>query len=123
MKAKIIAMLVALTLLMFSAGLANHYHGKYQRALQINAEQEKTLAERSRLIAVLETQDAQNRELMATQQRKEQLLRQQGQIYQRKLRDALKGDKCGNSPMPAAVIDLLRGTDTNPASADSPAPP
>jgi multidrug resistance efflux pump len=71
-------------------------------------EQEKTLAQQSGLISTMQEQDRQNRMLAAEQQRREQQLRQQGETYQRKLRDALKSDKCGNSPMPAAVIDLLQ---------------
>jgi predicted transcriptional regulator len=72
------------------------------------AEQKKTLAQQAGLIATMQEQDARNRKLMAEQQQKEQQLRQQGETYQRELRDALKNDKCGNSPMPAAVIDLLQ---------------
>lgn len=102
---------------------ADHYYGKYQEAQEQIVEQQKMLAQQSELLTTLRADDARNRTMIAEQQRREQQLRQQGQIYQRKLRDALKGDKCGNSPMPAAVIDLLRGTDTNPASTDSPAPP
>jgi septal ring factor EnvC (AmiA/AmiB activator) len=71
-------------------------------------EQEKTLAQQSGLITTLRTDDARNRAMIAEQQRREQQLRQQGETYQRKLRDALKSDKCGNSPMPAVVIDLLQ---------------
>lgn len=77
------------------------------------SEQQKTLAQQSGLIATLRTDDARNRALIAEQQRREQQLRQQGETYQRKLRDALKSDKCGNSPMPAAVIGLLQ---QNPAA-------
>lgn len=72
------------------------------------AEQEKTLTQQSGLIATMQEQDARNRMLMAEQQKNNQQLRQQGETYQRKLRDALKSDKCGNSPLPAAVIDLLQ---------------
>ncbi|HEJ7889824.1 TPA: DUF2570 family protein [Serratia liquefaciens] len=75
---------------------------------QQNAEQQKMLDQQAGLISTLQTQDIQNRALMAAQQQQEQQLRQQGETYQRKLRDALKSDKCGNSPMPAAVIDLLQ---------------
>jgi predicted Holliday junction resolvase-like endonuclease len=57
-------------------------------------EQEKTLAQQSGLISTLQEQDRQNRVLAAEQQRREQQLRQQGETYQRKLRDALKSDKC-----------------------------
>ena len=70
--------------------------------------QKNTLAQQSGLISTLQEQDRKNRALAAEQQQREQQLRQQGETYQRKLRDALKSDKCGNSPMPAAVIDLLQ---------------
>lgn len=87
---------------------ANHYNSKYQEARRKVDEQETTLAQQSGLIATMQEQDARNRTLMAEQQKNNQQLRQQGETYQRKLRDALKSDKCGNSPMPAAVIDLLQ---------------
>jgi aminoglycoside phosphotransferase (APT) family kinase protein len=72
------------------------------------SEQQKTLAQQSGLIATLRTDDARNRALIAEQQRREHQLRQHEETYQRKLRDALKSDKCGNSPMPAAVIEFLQ---------------
>lgn len=72
------------------------------------SEQQKTLAQQSGLITTLRTDDARNRAMIAEQQRREQQLRQQGETYQRKLRYALKSDKCGNSPMPTTVIDLLQ---------------
>ncbi|RZV01060.1 UNVERIFIED_ORG: uncharacterized protein DUF2570 [Serratia quinivorans] len=83
--------------------------------------QKETLAQQSGLIATMQEQDARNRMLVAEQQKKNQQLRQQGETYQRKLRDALKSDKCGNSPMPAAVIELLQqnaatGTASNPTT-------
>ncbi|WP_262211089.1 hypothetical protein, partial [Serratia proteamaculans] len=53
-------------------------------ARQQSAEQQKTLALQAGLIAILQTQDAQNRALMAAQQQQEQQLRQQADIYQRK---------------------------------------
>ncbi|CAI2077147.1 Protein of uncharacterised function (DUF2570) [Serratia marcescens] len=77
-------------------------------ARQQAAEQQKTLAQQSGLISTLQAQDRKNRALAAEQQQREQQLRQQGETYQRKLRDALKSDKCGNSPMPAAVVELLQ---------------
>lgn len=78
---------------------------------------EKTLAQQTGLITTLRADDARNRAMMAEQQRREQQLRQQGENYQRKLRDALKGSKCGNSPMPAAVVELLQQNATGtPAS-------
>lgn len=70
--------------------------------------QKNTLAQQSGLISTLQEQDRKNRALAAEQQQREQQLRQQGERYQRALREALKNDKCGNSPMPAAVIDLLQ---------------
>ncbi|AMH00929.1 DUF2570 domain-containing protein [Serratia liquefaciens] len=82
------------------------------------AEQHKTLAQQAGLIATLQTQDAQNRALMAAQQQQEQQLRQQSDIYQRKYRDAIKNNKCAVERMPDAVLELLRGTDTNAASAN-----
>ena len=77
-------------------------------ARQQVAEQQKTLAQQAELLTTLRADDARNRTMIAEQQRREQQLRQQGEIYQRKLRDALKSDECGNSPMPAAVIELLQ---------------
>lgn len=62
--------------------------------------------------------DARNRALMAEQQQREQHLRQQGQDYQRKYREAIKNDDCANRDAPGSVIDLLRGTDAAAASAD-----
>jgi uncharacterized protein HemX len=81
---------------------------RLELARQQVEEQKKTLAQQSGLIATMQEQDARNRTLMAEQQKNNQQLRQQGETYQRKLHDALKSDKCGNSPMPAAVIDLLQ---------------
>ncbi|SMB43619.1 conserved hypothetical protein [Serratia proteamaculans] len=73
-------------------------------------EQQKTLAQQAGLIATLQTQDAQNRALMAVQQQQEQQLRQQSDVYQRKYREAIKNDACAGQPMPDAVIELLRPT-------------
>lgn len=81
---------------------------RLELARQQVTEQKKTLAQQSGLIATMQEQDARNRTLMAEQQKNNQQLRQQGERYQRALREALKNDKCGNSPMPAAVIDLLQ---------------
>ncbi|WP_089187271.1 DUF2570 family protein [Serratia marcescens] len=103
--------LVAVFVISLAGGLiwsADHYHGKYQEARQQVEKQKKTLAQQSGLIATMQEQDAHNRTLMAEQQKNNQQLRQRWETYQRKLRDALKNDKCGNSPMPAAVIDLLQ---------------
>ncbi|MCS4317097.1 hypothetical protein M2407_001418 [Serratia sp. BIGb0234] len=87
---------------------ANHYNSKYLEAQRKVEEQKNKLAQQSGLISTLQEQDRKNRALAAEQQQREQQLRQQGERYQRALREALKNNKCGNSPMPAAVIDLLQ---------------
>lgn len=74
------------------------------------AEQQKTLAQQAGLIATLQTQDAQNRALMAAQQQQEQQLRRQSDVYQRRYREAIKNDACAGQPMPGAVLELLRPT-------------
>lgn len=88
--------------------LAFYFHGNAVKAGEKVKQQETTLAQQSGLISTLQEQDRKNRALAAEQQQREQQLRQQGERYQRALREALKNDKCGNSPMPAAVIDLLQ---------------
>ncbi|MBI6122072.1 DUF2570 family protein [Serratia marcescens] len=90
------------------AWLAFHFHSNAVKAGEQVKQQEKTLAQQSGLISTLQAQDRKNRALAAEQQQREQLLRQREETYQRKLRDALKGSKCGNSPMPADVIELLQ---------------
>ncbi|CUW11607.1 Uncharacterised protein [Serratia grimesii] len=99
---------VLLLIFILLAWLAFHFHGSAVKAGEQVKEQEKTLAQQSGLISTLQEQDRKNRALAAEQQQREQQLRQQGERYQRALREALKNDKCGNSPMPAAVIDLLQ---------------
>lgn len=94
---------------------ANHYHGKYRAAQQLVDEQKETLAQQAGLITNLRADDARNRAMMAEQQRREQQLRQQGENYQRKYRDAIKNDECARRAAPGAVLDLLRGTDANAA--------
>ncbi|CAI0905161.1 Protein of uncharacterised function (DUF2570) [Serratia liquefaciens] len=107
---RVAAVIAAVLLLIFIllAWLAFHFHGNAVKAGEQVKEQKKTLAQQSGLIATMQEQDARNRALMAEQQKNNQQLRQQGERYQRELHDALKNDKCGNSPMPAAVIDLLQ---------------
>ncbi|HGE8408725.1 TPA: hypothetical protein ACGD7M_001694 [Serratia marcescens] len=97
-----------LVALIVAGRLAFHFHGNAIKAGEQVKQQEKTLAQQSGLISTLQAQDRKNRALAAEQQQREQLLRQREETYQRKLRDALKGSKCGNSPMPAAVIELLQ---------------
>ncbi|HHK7960398.1 TPA: hypothetical protein ACQVG4_001771 [Serratia marcescens] len=108
-----------LVALIVAVRLAFYFHSNAVKAGEQVKQQEKTLAQQSGLISTLQAQDRKNRALAAEQQQREQLLRQREETYQRKLRDALKGSKCGNSPMPAAVIELLQqnaaGTTTNRA--------
>ncbi|MGO2442647.1 MAG: hypothetical protein ACTH8B_22565 [Serratia proteamaculans] len=85
-------------------------------------EQQKTLAQQAGLIATLQTQDAQNRALMAVQQQQEQQLRQQSDVYQRKYREAIKNDACAGQPMPDAVIELLRPTAAGSSTGGAVAP-
>nr|WP_308414053.1 hypothetical protein [Serratia nevei]MDQ7766941.1 hypothetical protein [Serratia nevei] len=94
--------------LIIAGRLAFYFHSNAVRAGEQVNQQEKTLAQQSGLISTLQAQDRKNRALAAEQQQREQLLRQREETYQRKLRDALKGSKCGNSPMPAAVVELLQ---------------
>ncbi|PTA77157.1 DUF2570 family protein [Serratia sp. Nf2] len=97
-----------LVALIVAGRLAFHFHSNAVKAGEQVKQQEKTLAQQQSLITALRENAARNSSLMAEQQRREQQLRQQGETYQRKLRDALKGSKCGNSPMPAAVVELLQ---------------
>ncbi|HGM7056766.1 TPA: hypothetical protein ACKP7K_000168 [Serratia marcescens] len=97
-----------LVALIVAGRLAFYFHSNAVKAGEQVKRQEKTLAQQSGLISTLQAQDRKNRALAAEQQQREQLLRQREETYQRKLRDALKGSKCGNSPMPAAVIELLQ---------------
>ncbi len=87
------------------------------------AEQEKTLAQQAGLITTLRADDARNRAMMAEQQRREQQLRQQGENYQRKYREAIQNDACAAQPLPAAVLELLRpDTGTAPGTVNPPSP-
>ncbi len=97
-----------LVALIVAVRLAFYFHSNAVKAGEQVKQQEKTLAQQSGLISTLQAQDRKNRALAAEQQQREQLLRQREETYQRKLRDALKGSKCGNSPMPAVVVELLQ---------------
>ncbi|CAI2416269.1 Protein of uncharacterised function (DUF2570) [Serratia ficaria] len=100
----LLLMLAAICLGGYSSLLSH----RLELARQQAAEQQKSLAQQAGLIAALQTQEAQNRALMAAQQRQERQLRQQGDIYQRKYREAIKHDPCAAQPMPGAVLELLR---------------
>ncbi|MBN5232460.1 hypothetical protein JY446_24335 [Serratia marcescens] len=111
-----------LAALIVAGRLAFYFHSNAVKAGEQVKQQEKTLAQQSGLISTLQAQDRKNRALAAEQQQREQLLRQREETYQRKLRDALKGSKCGNSPMPAAVVELLQQNAASTA-ANRPAAP
>ncbi|WP_430306715.1 hypothetical protein [Serratia sarumanii] len=113
---------VLLVALIVVGRLALYFHSNAVKADEQVKQQEKTLAQQSGLISTLQAQDRKNRALAAEQQQREQLLRQREETYQRKLRDALKGSKCGNSPMPAAVVELLQQNATG-ATANHPVAP
>jgi len=102
--------------------LAFYFHGNAVEAGEKVKQQKEVLAQQSGLIATMQEQDARNRKLMAEQQKNNQQLRQQGERYQRALREALKNDKCGNSLMPAPVIELLQQSSANSATSSAVAP-
>ncbi|MBH2762337.1 DUF2570 family protein [Serratia marcescens] len=113
---------VLLVALIVAGRLAFHFHSNAVKADEQVKQQKETLAQQSGLISTLQAQDRKNRALAAEQQKREQQLRQQGETYQRKLRDALKGSKCGNSPMPAAVVELLQQNASGTAASRPDAP-
>ncbi|HEI9781132.1 hypothetical protein PTR13_04140 [Serratia bockelmannii] len=108
MKPLLIIGAASIVLVSVLCAVVNYYHDKSERLVSEVKLQEKMLAQQSGLISTLQAQDRKNRALAAEQQQREQLLRQREETYQRKLRDALKGSKCGSSPMPAAVVELLQ---------------
>jgi ABC-type bacteriocin/lantibiotic exporter with double-glycine peptidase domain len=109
----LLLLLVAICLGAYSALLSQRLDAAQQR----EAEQQKTLVQQAGLIATLQTQDAQNRILMASQQQQEQRVRQQNDSYQRKYRNAIKNDACAKQSMSSDVVELLRpATDSTAAS-------
>ncbi|EIM8479559.1 DUF2570 family protein [Serratia marcescens] len=110
----VLLLLVAISLGGYSSLLSH----RLDLARKQSAEQQKTLAQQAGLITSLRADDARSRAMMAEQQRREQQLRQQSEIYQRKYLDAIKNDECARRAAPGAVLGLLRGTDTPAASAD-----
>lgn len=113
-------MIIGLLLVaMIVAGrLALYFYGNAVEAGEQVKQQNKTLAQQQSLITALRENAARNGSLMAEQQQREQQLRQQSEIYQRKYQDAIKNNKCAAERMPDAVLELLRGADTNAASAN-----
>jgi len=101
-------MLLLLVVSICLGGYSSLLSHRLELARKQMSEQEKTMAQQSGLISTLQEQDRKNRALAAEQLRREQQLRQRGERYQRELREALKNDKCGNSLMPRAVINLLQ---------------
>jgi hypothetical protein len=100
----VLLLLVAICLGGYSSLLSH----RLDLARRQSAEQQKTLAQQAGWIATMQERDARNRMLMAEQQKKNQQLRQRGEIYQRKYRDAIKGNTCAAERMPDAVIELLQ---------------
>ncbi|AEF45931.1 hypothetical protein SerAS12_2812 [Serratia sp. AS12] len=119
------ALLVAAVLGLYTwLALSNlGYRKDLARAQQVAEEQKKTLDRQAGLIVTLQTQDAQNRALMAAQLQQEQQLRQQHDAAQRKLRDALKNDACAAKRMPGAVLELLRPANSATIGAAVPSSP
>ncbi|CAI1866932.1 hypothetical protein [Serratia proteamaculans] len=116
-------MLLLLVASICLGGYSSLLSHRLELARQQVAEQQKTLAQQAGLIATLQTQDVQNRALMSAQQQREQQLRQQADIYQRKYRDAIKNDECARRAAPGAVLDLMRQANATTTSADHPVTP
>ncbi|MDM3548141.1 MULTISPECIES: DUF2570 family protein [Serratia] len=115
--------MLLLLVAIFLGGYSSLLSHRLELARQQTVEQQKTLAQQAGLIATLQTQDAQNRVLMAAQQRREQQLRMQHDTAQRKYREAIKNDPCAGRPLPAAVLELLRpATGTTPGAVYPPSP-
>lgn len=109
-------MLLLLVASICLGGYSSLLSHRLELARQQAAEQQKTLAQQVGLITILRADDARNRAMMDEQQRREQQLRQQGENYQRKYREAIQNDECSRRVAPSAVIVLLRETDTAAAS-------
>lgn len=116
-------LLIMLVVSICLGGYSSLLSHRLELTRQQNTEQQKMLDQQAGLIATLQTQDAQNRVLMAAQQQQEQQLRQQADIYQRKYRDAIKNDECANRAAPDAVLDLMHKPDGTATSADRPVTP
>ncbi|EMB6251731.1 TPA: DUF2570 family protein [Serratia marcescens] len=117
------SLVLLLLVAIFLGGYSSLLSHRLELARQQAAEQQKTLAQQAGLIATLQTQDAQNRALMAAQQQREQQLRQQHDTAQRKYREAIKNDPCAAQPLPGAVLELLRpAIGTTPGAVNPPSP-
>ena len=120
----LLLLLAAICLGGYSSLLSHQLASARQQA----AELQKSLAQQAGLIATLQTQDVQNRALMAAQ-RQERQLRQQHEAYQRKYREAIKTipaplslclalclSSCARPPAPQAVPLLPLSRYSRPVS-------
>lgn len=98
----------ALLVVICLGGYSTLLSSRLDTAKQLLVEQGKSLAQQVALISTLQTQDAQNRTLLAAQQQKEQQLRQQASDNQRRYRDATQNDQCAVTAAPVAVLELLQ---------------
>lgn len=117
------AIVLLLVALIVAGRLAFYFHSNAVMAGELVKQQEKTLAQQTGLITTLRADDARNRAMMAEQQRREQQLRQRGEIYQRKYQDAIKNDECARRTAPGAVLGLLHGTDATATGPHHPVTP
>jgi hypothetical protein len=112
------ALLVAAVFTLFAWLVVSNWG--YRKDLRLSgqklAEQKKTVDQQAGVINTLQTQDAYNRALMVAQQHREQQLRQQSDIYQRKYREAIKDNACAAERMPDAVVELLQQNATGTAA-------
>ncbi|HGM6992086.1 TPA: hypothetical protein ACKP7H_002334 [Serratia marcescens] len=122
-RATVIIAAVLLVALIVAGKLAFYFHSNAVRAGEQVKQQEKTLAQQSGLISTLQEQERKNRALEAAQQQREQQLRQQAEIYQRKFQDAIKNDECARGRAPDAVLGLLHGTDATATGPHHPVTP
>lgn len=122
-KLAVSGLLIMLVVSIFLGGYSSLLSHRLELTRQQNAEQQKMLNQQAGLIATLQTQDAQNRALMAAQQQQEQQLRQQADIYQRKYRNAIKNDECAHRIAPGAVLDLMHQSDSPASRTDYPVTP
>jgi len=116
-------LLIMLVVSICLGGYSSLLSHRLELTRQQNAEQQKMLDQQAGLISTLQTQDTQNRVLMAAQQQQEQQLRQQADIYQRKYRDAIKNDECARRIAPGAVLDLMHQSDSTASRAGYPVTP
>lgn len=97
------ALVVAICLAWYGSVLSS----RLDASKKLTEEQNKSLAQQASLIVTLQTQDAQNRVLMAAQLAQEQKLRQQAIDTEGKYREAIKNNACAAERMPGDVVGLL----------------